>query len=166
MAKKIEEEQPLSERIIKQTELAAIVGKTPRWIRQMTSEGILKQVSRGKYVLSDAVQAYIEHAEGGRQEDNRPRLKDEQTELTRIKKEIADLELSQLRGELHKGEDVEKFVSNMILAVKVKLQAIPTRLAPQLENESTSVIEAAIRREINAALKGLASYDPTGASDG
>ncbi|MFD0710622.1 hypothetical protein [Paenibacillus sp. GCM10027626] len=153
-------EVALHEKEVLTSELGAVVGKTPQWIRQLTRDGVLKLVGRGKYILGDAVQAYIEHVSGGKEEDNKPRFIDEKTEHERLKKERAALELSLLRGDLHKTEDVEKFVANMILSVKSKLQAIPTRLAPQLENESTGFIETSIRREINAALSGLTEYEP------
>ena len=145
--------------IVQTSELAAIVGKSDRWIRQLTTDGILKQVKRGKYILSDAVQAYIAHIEGGKADDNRPRLRDEQAELTRIKKEIADLELSRLRGELHHAKDVETLVSDLILTTKAKLQAIPTKLAPRLDGEPSTVIEREIRKEINSVLQALADHD-------
>lgn len=70
MAKAKAEVESLPNREISTGELAAIVGKSTRWIRQLTGEGTLKQVGRGKYILSDAVQAYIEHASGGKEEDN------------------------------------------------------------------------------------------------
>jgi len=154
------EEVPLHEREVLTSELGAVIGKTPQWIGQLTREGILKKVARGKYILGEAVQAYIEHVEDGRTEGDRSRLQDERAELTRIKKEIADLELRKLRGELHSAKDVELLVSDMILTTKAQLQVIPSKLAARLENESAATIEREIRREINAALESLANHKP------
>lgn len=50
-----------SEGEVSTSELAAIIGKTPQWVRQLTRDRILSQVARGKYSLADAVQAYILH---------------------------------------------------------------------------------------------------------
>ena len=154
------EEVALHEKEVITSELGAIVGKTPQWIRQLTRDGVLKQVSRGKYILGDAVQAYIEHVEGGKVDDGRPRLRDEQAELTRIKKETAELELRRLRGELHSAKDVEFLVTDLILTTKSKLQTIPSKLAARLENEPSAFIEREIRREIHAALEDLAEHEP------
>jgi hypothetical protein len=59
MAKQKAKGEALHEREILTSELGAIVGKTPQWIRQLTREGVLKQVDRGKYILGESVQAYI-----------------------------------------------------------------------------------------------------------
>jgi len=160
MAKK-KTEVKIQDSIIGTGELAAIVGKSDRWIRQLTNEGVLKQVSRGKYVLSDAIQAYIEHVMGGKEDNNKPRYIDEKTEHERLKKERAALELQRLRGELHLAKDVELLVSDLILTTKTKLQAIPSKLAPKLDQEPRTVIERELRREINAVLESLANYEPS-----
>ncbi|QGQ95855.1 hypothetical protein EHS13_13700 [Paenibacillus psychroresistens] len=141
--------------------LAQIVGKTPQWIRQLTRDRILMQVGRGRYILGESVQAYIQHVSGGKETDNKPRFIDEKTAHERIKKEKATLELELMRGDLHATKDIEKLMTEMILTVKAKLQVIAFRLAPQLENETELVIETAISNEINEALKGLSEYSPT-----
>lgn len=155
------EEVALHEREVITSELGAIIGKTPQWIRQLTRDGVLKQVSRGKYILGDAVQAYIEHASGGKEDDRKPRYIDEKTEHERLKKERAALELQRLRGELHLAKDVERLVSDLILTTKSKLLVLPSKLAPKLDQEPAAVIEQEIRREINAVLESLANYEPS-----
>ncbi|WP_160045739.1 hypothetical protein, partial [Paenibacillus sp. USDA918EY] len=114
--------------------MAAIVGKTPQWIRQLTRDGVLKQVDRGKYLLAEAVQAYCEHVSGGREDDKKPRFIDEKTEHERIKKEKAAIELEQLKGNLHAAADVEMLLSDLILTTKSRLLAVPNRIATECEN--------------------------------
>lgn len=162
MAKKrAEVEIPLHEREIQTGELAAIVGKSSRWIRQITSEGVLKQVERGKYILGEAIQAYIEHAQGGKEEDNKPRLVDHKTEHERIKTEKAALELAQMRGELHAAADVEEVMSDMLTAFRQKILAIPTKLAPQLAGiDDINVIKGRLTKDLHEALAQLADYNP------
>lgn len=159
MARKKTEETPLHKHAVLTSELAAIVGKSDRWIRQLHSEGVLKQVSRGRFILGESVQSYIEHVSGGK-DDGRPRLNDEKTEHERLKKEKTALELQKLRGELHATKDVEMLVSDLIITTKAKLQAIPSKLAPKLDQEPAAIIEREIRREINAVLESLSNYDP------
>jgi hypothetical protein len=153
-------ERPIHEIEIRTSELAAVVGKTSRWIRQLTSEGILKQISRGKYILGDAAQQYIEHIAGGKEDNTKPRYIDEKTEHERIKKEKATLELRMLQGKLHEANDVEKIMTDMILSAKSKLKALPTRLAPELENESAAFIKKKLTTEIDAVLMSLSEYSP------
>jgi hypothetical protein len=67
LAKPKAKPEKLQDKEILTSELAAIVGKTPQWIRQLTRDNVLKQVSRGKYSLGEAVQAYCEHVFGGKE---------------------------------------------------------------------------------------------------
>lgn len=142
------------------SELGAIVGKTPQWIRQLTRDGVLKQVGRGKYVLADAVQAYIDHVQGGKPDNSKPRYVDARTEHELIKKEKAELELRALKGQLHEAKDVRMIMSDMIITAKSKLQSISSRISIQLENESATVIEETISKEISEVLKTLTEYSP------
>jgi phage terminase Nu1 subunit (DNA packaging protein) len=151
----------LQDQEIQTNELAAIVGKSARWIRQLTSEKILVQTGRGKYILGVAVQSYIEHASGGKEEDDKPRFIDHKTEHERIKTEKAALELAQMRGELHRSEDVEQVMDDMLMAFRQKILGIPTKLSPQLVGiEEIPVIKARLTEVLYEALNELANYEP------
>jgi phage terminase Nu1 subunit (DNA packaging protein) len=142
------------------SELAAIVGKTPQWIRQLTRDGVLNQVGRGKYVLDEAVQAFIEHTAGGKEEDDKPRYIDHKTEHERIKAGKAALELAQMRGELHRAEDVEAVMNDMLAAFRQKILSIPTKLSPQLVAIGESnVIKGKLTTALHEALAELSDYD-------
>jgi len=161
MARKKAEAKPLlSDMEVMGGELAQIIGKTPRWIRQLTTDNVLTQVSRGKYILGEAIQAYVEHAAGGK-EDSKPRYIDHKTEHERIKTERAALQLSQLRGELHSAEDVEAVMSDMITAFRQKILSIPTKLSPQIAGiDDINIIKAQLTKDLHEALAELADYDP------
>jgi phage terminase Nu1 subunit (DNA packaging protein) len=157
----------LHEKEILTNELGSVVGKTPQWIRQLTRDGVLKQTGRGKYILGEAVQAYIEHASGGKEEDKKPRFIDHKTEHERIKAEKAALELAQMRGELHASEDVETVMSDMLTAFRQKILAIPTKLAPQLAGiEDINVIKGRLASALHEALAELSDYDPVSFREG
>lgn len=153
-------EVKIQDSIIGTGQLAAIVGKSDRWIRQLTSEGILKQVGRGKYILGESVQAYIDHVSGANEDKSKPRFADIKAEHELIKKEKSELELKLLKEQLHDAKDVEILMSDMILTVKSRLQALPVRMATQLENESARFIEKKLSDEINAVLDALSRYSP------
>lgn len=160
MANKKTEAGPLHEREVSTSELAAIVGKTARWINQLSREKVLTQEGRGKFILGKAVQDYIEHASGGKEEDKKPRLIDFKTEHEKTKAEKAKLELELLKGNLHAAADVEKLLSDLILTTKSRLLGVPSRIATECENEPANVVEDIVRREIETALSALAKYTP------
>lgn len=51
---------PIHEKVIRTNELASILGKSTRWVRYLTEDGVFKPVARGKYVVGEAVRAYVE----------------------------------------------------------------------------------------------------------
>lgn len=142
------------------SEFAKMVGKTPQWIRQLTRDGVLTQCGRGKYNMAENIIAYIEHVSGGKEEDGKPRHIDVKTEHEILKKEKTELQVQQLRGQLHAAEDVRLVMGDMILSAKSKLLTLPTRIAGQLEGESTKTIEQTLRTEIEDALTVLVNYSP------
>ncbi|TKH43452.1 hypothetical protein C1I60_14260 [Paenibacillus terrae] len=160
MAKVKTEAIKVHDQIIQTGELAAIVGKSDRWIRQLTAEKVLQQCSRGKYNLGESVQSYLEHVSGGKEEDKRPRLIDYKTEHEKTKAEKAALELELLKGNLHATGDVEKLLADLIITTKSRLLGIPHRVATECENETADIIESVVRREVESALAGLARYSP------
>jgi len=142
------------------SEFASLVGKTPQWIRQLTRDGILTQCGRGKYNLVENVLAYIEHVSGGKEENGKPRYVDAKTEHEILKKEKTELQVQQLRGQLHAAEDVRLVMGDMILSAKSKLLTLPVRIAGQLEGESTKTIEQILKTEIEDTLTVLVDYSP------
>ncbi|AQT84163.1 hypothetical protein ERICIV_03439 [Paenibacillus larvae subsp. larvae] len=157
----------IHEKEVLTSELAAIVGKTPQWIRQLTRDGALKQVGRGKYRLGEAIQAYILHAAGGKEDDKKPRFIDEKTEHERIKKEKAALELAVMKGELHRAEDVRAEMADMLTSFRSRILGIPTKLGPQLLNISELAdVTSILTKEMRSALTALADYDPDKFAEG
>lgn len=142
------------------SEFAKLVGKTPQWIRQLTRDGVLTQCGRGKYNMAENILAYIEHVSGGKEEIGKPRYVDAKTEHEILKKEKTELQLQQLRGQLHSTEDVRLVMGDMILSAKSKLLTLPARIAGNLEGESTKTIEQTLRAEIEDALTVLVDYSP------
>ncbi|MFJ8100408.1 hypothetical protein [Lysinibacillus sp. NPDC096212] len=142
------------------SEFAKLVGKTPQWIRQLTRDGVLTQCGRGRYNLGENILAYIEHISGGKEENGKPRYVDAKTEHEILKKEKTEMQLQQLRGQLHAAEDVRLVMGDMILSAKSKLLTLPARIAGQLEGESTKTIEQTLRTEIEDTLTVLVEYSP------
>ncbi|MGG4497690.1 hypothetical protein [Brevibacillus reuszeri] len=167
MAKPKVKTEQIHNRDVSTSELAMIVGKSPQWIRQLTRENVLVQVSRGKYALGDAVQAYMRHIEG-ESTDGKVSLRDEKAEHERIKKEIAQLELDEMRGNLHTTQDVQEAWADLIVEFRKRLVSLPPRLSAQFAfiNDEKK-IKLLLADEITTALQALAQYDPAaeGAGD-
>lgn len=167
MTKKKAEQVKADEIEVGTAELAVIIGKSDRWIRKITGEGILKQVSRGKYNLAAAVQAYIEHAEGGKEDSNQPRLIDHKTEHERIKAEIASLELEEKRKNLHTTADVEHAWGILLVQFRERLMSLPPNISNDLSYiNDPKKIRIMLEEHFTDALIELSKYDPMSSDDG
>lgn len=161
MAKPKDKKDQIQLQEVGTSELGAIIGKSPQWIRQLTRDGILNQSSRGKYPLGEAVRAYVNHLLDGNTPDDRPKLRDEQAELTRIKKEDAMLDLAAKRGELHRAEDVRLVMTDMLLNFRSRIMALPANLAPRVAYlKEIPAIRTVLEDEFRSALTTLADYKP------
>ena len=72
---------------------------------------------------------------------------------------IAKLEAEELKGKMHRSEDVAAMTTDLIYAIRGAMMALPGRLAVDVAS-ANSPAEAAeiIRREVNKAMRELAGY--------
>lgn len=118
MAKK----EILADKEVTTTQLASVLGLTARRVRQLTQDGVVTSSSPGKYILADAVQAYIgsvsrggltkEEAEEAKKIE-RVKAKAEAT-LKTSKAKIAQAEAKELSGQMHRSEDVAAMTSELM----------------------------------------------------
>lgn len=161
MSKAKNESESIFDAVVLTSEFAQLVGKTPQWIRQLTRDGVLTQCDRGKYHFGQNLLAYIEYASGGKVgDDDRMTHADIKAEHEMLKKEKTELQLQQLRGQLHDANDVRSVMGDMILSAKSKFLSLPVRISPQLEGESAKVIEKKLHEEVTEILKVLVDYTP------
>ena len=65
-----------------------------------------------------------------------------------------------MKGELHKAEDVETVMMDMLAAFKTRTINIPSKVAPILENRDAAYIKDRLTSEVTEALNELKDYDP------
>ena len=149
---------------------AAVLGNifsvTDRRIRQMAEEGIIVRAAKGRYKLVESLKNYTLAlklaAEGANTDDPDGEINiDEEKALhERIKRHISELKLQVMKGDLHKAEDVERVMMDMLAAFKTRLMNIPSKVAPALENRDAAYIKDRLTKEVIEALNELKDYDP------
>lgn len=144
------------------TETAAILGLGVRRLQQLVKETILPKRGHGKYEIKEVVAAYLQWklAQNEITEDEELDLRKERTLLTRVQRQKAELELAVMKGELHKSEDVERVMNDMLMAFRARCLAIPNRAAPMVAEKDIDAIRKMLKAEIHEALQELAEYDP------
>lgn len=145
-----------------------ILGVGDRMVRYLAEEGVLKRNSHGKYLLVASVKNYIltlkiSKPTSAETEKNEGPLswEDEKAKHEKLKRQITDLKLQILKGRLHKSEDVERVVNDMLAKFKSKMEAMPAKLARKLEKKSKTQILEILQDEIRSALEELSEYNPS-----
>lgn len=147
--------------------LEKIIGVSDRRIRQLAEENIIIRAAKGRYKLMDSVMNYIltlkvqMEANNAESVDGEIDLEEEKAIHERVKRHISELKLQTMRGELHKSEDVERVMMDMLASVRAKLLSMPTKLAPILVSRSDiDFVRNTINREVLEALNELKDYNP------
>lgn len=149
---------------VRVTELATVLGITARRVQQLGQDGIFSTVRRGRYLLSDSVQKYISFvtkrisAEDDQQAEREKR--DAEVRIKRSKATVAELEAKELKGNMHRSEDVAAMTEDLIYTIRGALNALPGRLAVDCA-ASTTAAETAdiIRKEVFKVMRELADYN-------
>lgn len=145
--------------------LQSILGLTDRRVRQLAQEGTIVRVSRGKYSLVSSVQNYVTYIKTTKETAETPKkldYEDERALHERIKREKSELTLKLMKGELHKTEDVERVMNDMLTNFRSKVLSIPSKVAPRLiYKDDVNNIQDTIEIEVVEALQELSEYDPS-----
>lgn len=79
--------------------------------------------------------------------------------IKQAKAEIEELKLKELRGELHRAEDIEALVTDHALYIRSMLLAMPGKLAVDIAGLGTAAeISARIRKEVYYILECASEY--------
>lgn len=137
----------------RRTVAAAVAGLTP----------IGREGRADLYRLTDVLPALVG---GGRPTD----LDDAKARKLAAEAELAELELAKARGEVVAIGDAAKLIAEEYTAVRSKLLALPTKLAPLLNTDNTEATRALLARGIHEALDELVGAvsggDEGGAAEG
>lgn len=143
-------------------EIAQILGIGVRRLQQLTKEGVIPKITHGKYEIAEVVIAFlnwkVSQFENAQEDDLN--LRKERTLLTRVQRKKAEHELAIMKGELHKSEDVERVMNDMLSSFRARCLVIPNRAGPLVVNKSIEEARTLLKAEIHEALQELSDYDP------
>ena len=146
--------------------LEKILQVSDRRIRQLAEENIIVRVSKGRYRLMESISNYIltlkvsMEAGNSQSVDGELNLDEEKAIHERVKRHISELKLKTMQGELHKSEDVERVMTDMLVSIKSKLLSMPSKLAPMLvARNDIDFIKRTINSEVLEVLNELKDYN-------
>lgn len=125
--KRVAEEGPLFAKTCTAAELSEIIGINPRNVLEWARRGVL--VKKGsRYEVVPSIRAYTAHLReqaAGRATSGGRNLADEKADDIRIAREIKEIKLAQLRGDVMTREEVSASWSAFAGAVKAAVLSIP-----------------------------------------
>lgn len=139
--------------ILTPQEAHEFLGVSRRTFFRLVETGIIPKDAEGEYRLGEIAEAYYKHHFGGES------LTAAKTRLTRAQAELAELELAEERGELHRADAVMTVWADNVQNAKAKLLSIPTKIAPMSVGQDANVIQKLMKDQINEVLHELADYD-------
>lgn len=142
------------------------LGITDRHVRRLVEDGIIQTVSRGKYDLQDCVRKYLLYI----RQQNQSSKSDKEVKLDydiehakheKIKREKAELQFRVMKGELHRAEDVEMIMTDMIANARTKLLGIPSKAAALVVGYTEiPKVQSILQKIIYEVLEELSNYSP------
>ena len=148
--------------------LEALFGVKDRTIRDLADKGIVARDSHGKYLFWNSAKGYItalKIANAGKAHqkpvDGEEILdwEDEKAQHEKIKRQITEIKLQLIKGQVHKAEDVEAVMTDMFTKFRSKMTALPSKLAKKLEGKQRAEIQRILKEEIDNALVELSNYN-------
>lgn len=149
--------------------LEELFGVTDRTIRYLAEQGMVSRNSHGRYQLMKSVKGYILALRASKA-GTKIRLDDEEADLDldlerakheHVKKQISEIKLQLIKGQVHKAEDVQAVMTDMLAKFRSKMTALPAKLAKKLEGKNRKEIQAILKKEIDNALSELSAYNPS-----
>lgn len=155
--------------LVSKQAIAKIFGVSTRRIEQLKEEGVINGEGRPtKYDLLPTIMSYIKYlsdkANGREKKEadgkNESARLEADTKIKVTKAEIAELQLKELKGEMHRAKDVEEIMTDHVLMIRSLLMGMPNKLAVDVARIN-SPAEAAecIKKEVYYILNELSQYE-------
>ena len=163
---------PTNNKLVDSNSNAALFDTTPFRVQQLTNDVgsvAVKLGNANRYDLLPTIQRYIRYLTA-KANGREPSKKDSEIEgrrleaeadLKRSKADIAALQLSELEGTMHRSEDVEAVMTDLVYNIRSMLVALPGRLAVDVTGAATpaaasaGAISAPMTRTTNKAAAKL-----------
>lgn len=143
-------------------QLADLLMITSRRVQQLTDEGVIPKVSRGKYELIPAVQGYVRFLQERTNGHNASPADyhAEKARLTKAQADLAELELAKARGEVAPIPDIEREWSRKFAVLRSNVMNVAQRVATQLLGETNEQrFKSVLRAELTDALERTAEAE-------
>lgn len=160
----------MAQNLVSSDTIAKIFGLTVRRIQQLAKEGILHPVKTGPYKFDfiPTIETYIKYLsdklkskdnDTSDTKDSAARKLKAEADYKEAKAEMAEIKLKEIRGQMHRSEDVEAAMNDIVYAFRSGVLAMPGRLAMDVAKVSDpNQVSKMIEAECFKVLDELSNY--------
>ena len=156
-------EKITEETTVTSAELATVLGLKARMVQVHAQNGVIRSSGKNTYPLAASVQAYIKFLDKNVPDEEDVKLEKarrvSETQLKASKAAIAKMQAEELKGNMHRSEDVAALTEDLIYTIRSALLALPGRLAVNVAEAATPAeASEVIRKEVHTVMRELAAY--------
>ena len=162
--------------VCSKTDLSVLLGVSVRTLTDLAATGILVPApKKGTYLFRDSVQNYVkklQRAAANRADEQRNPLNDEKLLTERVTRQIQEMKLAQIKGEVMSVEEISDSWTDFARKVKSTFLSIPTKLRqklPHLTAADGDVMRKTVRRMLQDLAKevegSVIAADPADVKD-
>ena len=160
---------PERQQTLTSTDLARIIDVTPVYIRKLTADGVIQRARdkdgnelMGRYTLT-AVRDYCRWMRAEKRkgigDDGESRWRSLRNERAAAEAAMAHLRLDEMKGKLHRADDIDFVLTQLFTSIRQKLLAFPSRVSRRAEGKKFREILAMNTKEIHIILQELTKFD-------
>lgn len=148
--------------------IAECFGVSDRRVQQLAGEGVIPYTKKGRVMRFDvreAVRAYVEYlkeleAEGDGASESVDMAKARaERDLKQYKAREAELQVAELERTMHRADDVEAVITDLVAATRSMLVALPGRVAKDAaEASGAAAVAQVVRDAVDGVLAELVNY--------
>lgn len=160
--------EPVIPEILETKYIAQLLSVTPRTIQLLTKEGILHAdgaKNSRHYHTFQTVQDYLDYKidkssnKVATSKDLARQKMMADINLKNLKAEETSLKIQELKGQLHRSEDVENFTVDLCIEIRSLLLSLPGMVSIELANmKDPAEISALLKNEVCNILETLTKY--------
>lgn len=149
--------------------LASYFGISARRVQQLAQDNIIPSVKeKGNYYFDPpiAIKKYITYLQDAlnkkskNTEEQETKKLDVEIRLKEAKASYAEMELNELKGKMHRSEDVQALIEDLAATIKGMIAGLPGRLAMDVVNlETAAEVSDVIEKACYEILNQLSEYE-------
>jgi len=144
------------------TVIASLLDISERRVQQLSRAGVIPKAARGRYELIGSVRGYIRHLRDRniKGESGTADYGTERARLVKAKADLAEMEASQMRGDLLPAPDVTAAWIEIVALIRARLLVLPDKIAPVV-HETTSLNQArdVLKKAVHEILTEIAATE-------